>query len=139
MLAIENNFDNDLKKIIDFVESNNDFISYESFISEKKYEISNLGIIYFIYVTQEKGLPKLVYIGKSKGAHFKKRITDHLHHVSDSTNSKLHLISKEREMGNTITFKFVTTSPESYRNSLEENLIDTFKKKHTLWNIQKGK
>ncbi len=42
-------------------------------------------------------------------------------------------------MGNTITFKFVTTSPESYRNSLEENLIDTFKKKHTLWNIQKGK
>jgi hypothetical protein len=97
----------------------------------------NIGIVYFIYlVNKENESTSLVYIGKSKGYLFKTRIRNHFFKKHPKTGSKLAKIKSELAQGNEIKLKFLKVKPESFRNTLEEELINHFR---PVWNIQKRK
>lgn len=97
----------------------------------------NIGIVYFIYVVNKKDkTASLVYIGKSKGHLFKTRINNHFYKKHPKTGSKLSLVLAELANGNELKLKFLKVTPESFRNTLEEELINHFR---PIWNIQKRK
>tara|TARA_R110000751_G_scaffold39719_15_gene94590 strand:- start:39113 stop:39532 length:420 start_codon:yes stop_codon:yes gene_type:complete len=93
------------------------------------------GIVYFMYLFDKNTKEtKLVYIGKSKGYIFKTRVRNHVFKKHPKTGSKLALVQSEVAKGNKIKMKFLQVSPESFRNTLEEELINHFR---PSWNIQK--
>lgn len=95
------------------------------------------GIVYFMYLFDKNTKEtKLVYIGKSKGYIFKTRVRNHVFKKHPKTGSKLALVQSEVAKGNKIKMKFLQVSPESFRNTLEEELINHFR---PSWNIQKQK
>jgi hypothetical protein len=95
----------------------------------------NIGIVYFIYVINKKDKSiSLVYIGKSKGSLFKTRIRNHFYKKHPKTGSKLAMVQDELIKGNELKLQFLKVNPESFRNTLEEELINHFR---PIWNIQK--
>lgn len=97
----------------------------------------DVGIVYFIYVINKKDKSvSLAYIGKSKGHLFKTRIRNHFYKKHLKTGSKLSLVLGELDKGNELKLKFLKVTPESFRNTLEEELINHFR---PIWNIQKRK
>lgn len=95
----------------------------------------NFGIVYFVYIVN-KNKTSLVYIGKSKGHLFKTRIRNHFYKKHPKTGSKLSMVQDELARGNELKLKFIKVTPESFRNTLEEELINHFS---PIWNIQKRK
>jgi excinuclease UvrABC nuclease subunit len=127
-------FDSELNKSINFA---NDFDTLLEHYNNSIKNFKNYGIVYFIYVSNQRlENTELVYIGKSRGALFKTRINNHFKSKHEKTGSKLALIQREIKNGNEVRLKFIKTTPESYRNSLEEELIHHFLPN---WNIQKRK
>ncbi|MDB0603085.1 hypothetical protein PL373_18525 [Tenacibaculum maritimum] len=133
-LNINIKFDKILNTAINFGEDSKMVISPEdkTIVNHK-----NIGIVYFIYLVNKKETKtELVYIGKSKGYLFKSRIRHHFLKKHPKTGSKLSLIQKELKKGNDVKLKFLKIKPESFRNTLEEELINHFRPE---WNIQKKK
>ncbi|WP_405378254.1 GIY-YIG nuclease family protein [Nonlabens sp. Asnod3-A02] len=94
-----------------------------------------IGIVYFMYLFDKNTREtKLVYIGKSKGYIFKTRIRNHIFKKHPKTGSKLANVKAEIVKGNEIKIKFLKVNPESFRNTLEEELINHYR---PSWNIQK--
>jgi hypothetical protein len=94
-----------------------------------------IGIVYFIYLLDKvTKQTKLVYIGKSKGYLFKTRIRNHVFKKHPKTGSKLAKVTDEIARENEIKIKFLKVNPESFRNTLEEELINHFR---PSWNLQK--
>lgn len=131
-LVINTHFTIELNSAIDFALDKLDFINTDdkSIVNYK-----NIGIVYFIYL-KSKALKTttLVYIGKSKGYLFKTRIRNHFYKKHPKTGSKLSMVQNETANGNTLKLKFLKVNPESFRNTLEEELINHFQ---PAWNIQK--
>lgn len=132
LLDINVDFKETIKIAIEYVENTNVLISpsHDSVVNHK-----GIGIVYFIYLVDKKESKiKLVYIGKSKGGLFKTRIRNHFFKKHPKTGSKLFLINNELAKGNEVKLKFLKVVPESFRNTLEEELINHF---GPAWNIQK--
>ena len=127
------NIKSELKIAIDFVKSFEGLITHDS-ISEINFK--EKGIVYIIYVTDKNNVTSIKYIGKSKGVYFKTRIRNHFIKKNKKTGAKLELIKNEFKKGNNVRLKYIETQPESYRNMLEEELINHF---FPIWNIQKRK
>lgn len=97
--------------------------------------LKNKGVVYFIFVTDNSTKQtKLRYIGKSKGNLFKQRLKNHFDHAHVMTATKQSEVKNELNKGNKVEYSFLTTQPESLRNSIEEELISLFKEKTSLWN-----
>lgn len=124
------------KLVKDTVTYANDFNGLLEFNEEQITNHKNYGIVYFIYlIDSKKEKTDLVYIGKSKGKLFRTRLRNHFLKKNDKTGAKLKLIKKEIAKGNSVKYKYLKVTPESFRNTLEEELINSFKPK---WNKQKG-
>lgn len=121
-----------LKKLIPFVENISDLLNTtDNSLTNYK----GIGIVYFLYLFDRNSREtKLVYIGKSKGHLFKTRIRNHVFKKHPKTGSKLANVTAEMDKGNEIKIKFLKINPESFRNTLEEELINHFR---PSWNIQK--
>lgn len=127
---------------IEFTKTINDAIAYANDKSNllgindiSLVNYKGIGIVYFIYLFDKKATgTKLVYIGKSKGYLFKTRIRNHIFKKHPKTGSKLANVTAEIAKGNEIKIKFLKVNPESFRNTLEEELINHFR---PPWNIQK--
>lgn len=130
-MVVKNIISEQIEECITYISDINNLLSFDTIKN-----IKNSGFVYCIYIVNEKQIPKLVYIGKSKGHLFKTRIRNHFVNKNEHTGAKLDLIIEERLNGNEIKIKYITTEPESYRNMLEEELINHFK---PIWNIQKKK
>lgn len=127
-------FSSSMEYSVNFALKKSNFINPDD-VSIVNYK--NTGIVYFIYLVNKKThTTSLVYIGKSKGYLFKSRIRNHFYKKHPKTGSKLPLIHNELAKGNELKLKFLKVSPESFRNTLEEELINHFR---PIWNIQKGK
>ena len=59
---------------------------------------------------------------------------NHFYKKHPKTGSKLSLVQAEQAKGNELKLKFLKIKPESFRNTLEEELINHFR---PIWNIQK--
>lgn len=134
----------EINSIIEFIFTEKDLITYDHFNENELFKVGQFGIVYFFYLKSDKKDAVLVYVGKTKGIHFKKRMTDHFHHVSAGTNSMLGKVIEAKEQKNQVLLKFIKTFPCSYRNFLEEEIIESVKSekyadKVKLWNSQKGK
>lgn len=130
-MIVKNIISKQIEECIAFIADTNNLLTFDTITN-----IKNSGFVYCIYIVCEKQIPKLVYIGKSKGHLFKNRIRNHFINKNERTGAKLDLIIQERLDGNEIKIKYIITEPESYRNMLEEELINHFK---PIWNIQKRK
>jgi hypothetical protein len=98
-------------------------------------DFKDFGVVYALYLKVGESI-ELKYIGKSKGYLFKRRIINHFIKKHEKTGSKLNLIYNEFNQGNKVLIKLIKTVPESYRNTIEEELIN---KNRPDWNIQKGR
>lgn len=130
-MVVKNIISEQIEECITYISDINNLLTFDTITN-----IKNSGFVYCIYIVNEKQFPKLVYIGKSKGHLFKTRIKNHFVSKNEHTGAKLDLIIQERLNGNEIKIKYIITEPESYRNMLEEELINHFK---PIWNIQKKK
>ncbi|WP_336733853.1 MULTISPECIES: hypothetical protein [Chryseobacterium] len=130
-MVVKNIISEQIEECITYISDINNLLTFDTITN-----IKNSGFVYCIYIVNEKQIPKLVYIGKSKGHLFKTRIKNHFVSKNEHTGAKLDLIIQERLNGNEIKIKYIITEPESYRNMLEEELINHFK---PIWNIQKKK
>ena len=127
-------FSSTLSSVIDFANEKSSLLlpNGNSVINYK-----GIGIVYFLYLVSKKdSTSNLVYIGKSKGYLFKTRIRNHFYKKHPKTGSKLSLVQNELAKGNELKLKFLKVSPESFRNTLEEELINHFR---PIWNIKKKK
>lgn len=125
-------FSTTIDSAIDFAHEKSNIINSDS---STIINYKNIGIVYFIYVLNKKDKStSLVYIGKSKGHLFKTRIRNHFYKKHPKTGSKLSKVQDELTKGNGLGLKFLKVSPESFRNTLEEELINHFR---PIWNIQK--
>lgn len=137
-MEIELSINDEIEKAVAFAKQKNGYIEYSVLMADKSINFKNKGIVYLFYV--EKNITKetsLIYIGKSKGSLFKQRLINHFDHKHDRTASKLEQITNEIKNGNRVLVKYITTTPESYRNLIEEELIERLVDK-TYWNIQRG-
>ena len=126
-------FSSVINSAIHFVKDKSGLISPDDYSSIANFK--EIGIVYFIYLINNKeNLVSLVYIGKSKGHLFKARLRHHFHKKHPKTGSKLLLVQNELDKGNILKLKFLKVTPESFRNTLEEELINYF---CPIWNIQK--
>ena len=122
-----------VNKAIHFVNEATNLLEYNS---DSISNIKGLGFVYFIYLINTKNKrTRLVYIGKSKGYLFKTRLRNHFYKKHSKTGSKLSLVKFEKAQGNEVKLKFIKIKPESFRNTLEEELINHFQ---PIWNIQRG-
>lgn len=140
-MEIDFDFDAKLNEIVSFLNNINEYqIDGENFDFSHS-EISKIGIVYFIYVTnKETNLTELKYIGKSRGSKFKNRIKNHFVKPNKGTQTKNDFIKAEWEKENECSFNFIITKPESLRNLLEEDLIKEYvKDRNQLWNFKKFK
>lgn len=129
MVKINNNISEQLEYCIKFVVSTDNLIDFNEIKNQK-----DIGIVYFLYLISSENKPELVYIGKSKGYIFKSRINNHFIYKNERTGAKLENIKNEICSGNQVKIKYLVTEPESFRNMLEEELINHF---NPIWNIQK--
>jgi phage regulator Rha-like protein len=137
-MTIKNDFLENIKEAINFVNSKNKRLVFNI----NNLNLSNLkgkGVIYFIFITSKDGITSLKYIGKSRGHLFKQRLVNHFDHSHKLTATKREEINREIDNGNIVEYSFLTTQPESLRNSIEEELIIYFKEKTLLWNGRKKK
>jgi len=133
-MEVNINFSSTIASSIEFAIDNSGLVNsnHNSIINYK-----NIGIVYFIYLLDIKEQKtSLVYIGKSKGYLFKSRIRNHFYKKHPKTGSKLARVQSELAKGNELKLKFLKVTPESFRNTLEEELINHFR---PIWNIQKIK
>ncbi len=122
-MDIEADFDSIINKAITYASDLSNIHDYDLIKNFKGY-----GIVYFIYIINKRG--------KSKGYLFKTRIKNHFYKKHQRTGSKLAAVKKELLKGNKVKIKFLKVTPESFRNTLEEELIAHFQ---PIWNIQKKK
>ena len=132
MKKIELDLSSEIDELQHYFTEQNDFYNHEEILN---LDFKGFGLVYGIYLKTEEKVT-LKYIGKSKGYLFKRRIINHFIKKHKKTGSKLNLILNEINEGNKILIKFIKTIPESYRNTIEEELIN---KNKPDWNIQKGK
>lgn len=99
--------------------------------------LSAIGNIYFLFSNK-----KLKYIGQRQSKGIKTRLDQHLfgksYSVDDNgkqngTISKWHLVKKELDNGNEISFKTILIEPDNLRTTIELEMI---KKLNPEWNIQ---
>lgn len=88
------------------------------------------GNIYFIYADDE-----LKYIGQRKIKDIKSRLQNHFtgNGEKHGTGSQWKKFSAEKESGSRMTFKTITVAPDSFRTTIEEELI---KRLEPDWNSQ---
>lgn len=121
-----------LNKAVEFAKDSNDAVNTNG---APIINIKGVGIVYFLYLYEtDIKETSLVYIGKSKRYLFKTRVRNHIFKKHPRTGSKLANVQKEIAKGNTIKMKYLKITPDSFRNTLEEELINHFR---PSWNIQK--
>ncbi|MCB0745890.1 MAG: GIY-YIG nuclease family protein [Ignavibacteriae bacterium] len=130
-MEITVNIKTSIEEAIRIVNEDSNFILYSesSIVGEKRF-----GYIYFIYCFVKEKEGEIVYIGKSKGHLLKERLKNHFQKKHPKTGSKLAIIQNEIAKGNKLKLKLLKVTPESFRNTLEEELISHFR---PLWNVQK--
>lgn len=122
------NFTKEINKLEDQVEKEvSEMKALEAVMGNVQVRCGN---IYFIYADDE-----LKYVGQRKIKDIKSRLQNHFtgNGEKHGTGSQWKKFSAEREFGRRMTFKTITISPDSFRTTIEEELIKRLK---PAWNSQ---